>query len=422
MAECSIREYDAKKMLAKALEQCSNGKIEYSGNTVLKTPDNNYDDLAEKNNWLLTEKLVVKPDQLFGKRGKYGLLGLNLTYSEVQKWISEKQEKEITIDKTSGLLTHFIIEPFVPHEQEYYISIETDRSYDMIRFSYEGGIEIEDNWEKILEIPVEINKDITKINFDSKLNSDENKDVLISFIQTLLCFYKKYNFTFLEINPFAIKDGKVLPLDMVAKVDDTAGFMMGKLWNNLEFPTSFGKKLLPEEQYIKDLDSKTGASLKLTILHPKGRIWTMVAGGGASVIYADTISDLGMGTEIANYGEYSGNPSMDETYEYAKTLLEMMLRPNDGKNRVLIIGGGIANFTDVAKTFTGINKALREFKTQLVNQKTKIYVRRGGPNYEEGLRNIASVGEEIDVPIEVYGPETHMTEIVRLGVEVIKAN
>jgi hypothetical protein len=34
---------------------------------------------------------------------------------------------------------------------------------------------------------------------------------------------------------------------------------------------------------------QTGASLKLTILNPKGRIWTMVAGGGASVIYADTV-------------------------------------------------------------------------------------------------------------------------------------
>ncbi|XP_021838291.2 acyl carrier protein SF2, chloroplastic isoform X1 [Spinacia oleracea] len=33
----------------------------------------------------------------------------------------------------------------------------------------------------------------------------------------------------------------------------------------------------------------TSASLKFTVLNPKGRIWTMVAGGGASVIYADTV-------------------------------------------------------------------------------------------------------------------------------------
>ena len=73
--------------------------------------------------------------------------------------------------------------------------------------------------------------------------------------------------------------------------------------------------------YIR-LDSKTGASLKLTILNPKGRVWTMVAGGGASVVYADTISDLGAGHELANYGEYSGAPSEEHTYEYARTLLD----------------------------------------------------------------------------------------------------
>ena len=40
----------------------------------------------------------------------------------------------------------------------------------------------------------------------------------------------------------------------------------------------------------KTLLFQTSASLKLTVLNPKGRIWTMVAGGGASVIYADTVS------------------------------------------------------------------------------------------------------------------------------------
>ena len=50
----------------------------------------------------------------------------------------------------------------------------------------------------------------------------------------------------------------------------------------------------------------------------------MVACGGASVAYADTISDLGFGHELANYGEYSGAPSRDMTYEYAKTILQLM--------------------------------------------------------------------------------------------------
>ncbi len=63
------------------------------------------------------------------------------------------------------------------------------------------------------------------------------------------------------------------------------------------------------EEYVHDLDGKTGASLKLSILNPKGRIWTMVAGGGASVIYADTVGDLGFAEELGNYAEYSGAPN-----------------------------------------------------------------------------------------------------------------
>ena len=39
----------------------------------------------------------------------------------------------------------------------------------------------------------------------------------------------------------------------------------------------------------------------------------MVAGGGASVIYADTVGDLGYAHELGNYAEYSGAPSMAET-------------------------------------------------------------------------------------------------------------
>jgi len=45
----------------------------------------------------------------------------------------------------------------------------------------------------------------------------------------------------------------------------------------------------------------------------------------------------------------------------------------------------------------------------------KIYVRRGGPNYKEGLKNMKDMGKRIGIPIEVYGPETHMTKIVSMA-------
>src|SRR5580704_1606662 len=109
----------------------------------------------------------------------------------------------------------------------------------------------------------------------------------------------------------------------------------------------------------------------------------MVAGGGASVIYSDTICEYGGASELANYGEYSGAPSEQQTFEYAKTILGLMTKEKDPRGKVLIIGGGIANFTNVAATFKGIVKALSDFQAKLVEHKVSIYVRRAGPNYQE---------------------------------------
>ena len=83
----------------------------------------------------------------------------------------------------------------------------------------------------------------------------------------------------------------------------------------------------------------------------------------------------------------------------------------------IMIGGGIANFTDVANTFKGIIKALTEYKQKLQENKVKIYVRRGGPNYQEGLSQMRMLGKKIGVPVEVYGPETHMTKIVSMALK-----
>lgn len=95
--------------------------------------------------------------------------------------------------------------------------------------------------------------------------------------------------------------------------------------------------------------------------------------------------------ELGNYAEYSGAPSTAETYVFAKTLLNWCAKgmsggkgnliqdvfcclhrcgsPTaaqllpctcsatanpDGRRRALVVGGGIANFTSVSSTFTGM--------------------------------------------------------------------
>jgi ATP-citrate lyase beta-subunit len=220
-----------------------------------------------------------------------------------------------------------------------------------------------------------------------------------------------------------LDNNKMAILDLVARLDDTAGFLMADKWGDIEFPTAFGmEEKSPEEKAIAEADAKSGASLKLTILNPMGRIWTMVAGGGASVVYADTIADFAGVKDLANYGEYSGGPTTAETEFYAETIFDLMTRHKDPRGKILIIGGAIANFTDVAKTFTGIINAFEKYADKLKEHGTKIYVRRGGPNYEKGLKDIKEAAERLGLYIEVYGPETHVTDIVRMALEEDKGD
>ena len=422
MAQKAIREADGKQMIARLLKDYTDGKYTVENKFLSIGPDTDLKKLPDKYKWLTKEKLVVKPDQLIKRRGKSKLLLLNADWKDVEKWIKERINKPITVGIVTGVLDHFIVEPFVTHREndEYYLAIISKREGDEILFHHEGGINVGDVDAKALRMVVPIGGYPNVAEIEKRLLGkvpSERKKLIAGFIEGMFKFYSDLNYAYLEINPFVVTGNKIYPLDLAAKLDDTAEFVSGQKWGGIDFPSPFGRTLSKEEAYIEELDSKTGASLKLTILNPEGRVWTMVAGGGASVIFADTITDLGFMGEMANYGEYSGDPNEEFTYLYARTVLDLMTRKKNPKGKFLLIGGGIANFTDVANTFKGIVRALREYKNKLAENKVKIYVRRGGPNYKEGLRIMRELGSELGVPIEVYGPETHMTKIVTMALK-----
>ncbi|KAL6956787.1 ATP-citrate synthase alpha chain protein 1 [Sarracenia purpurea var. burkii] len=380
-------------------------------------------ELVEKEPWLSSEKLVVKPDMLFGKRGKSGLVALNLDLAQVAVFVKDRLGKEVEMGGCKGPITTFIVEPFIPHNEEFYINIVSERLGSSISFSECGGIEIEENWDKVKTILVP-----TGVTFTSEICAPlvatlplEIKAEIEEFIKAIFTVFLDLDFTFLEMNPFTLVNGKPYPLDMRGELDDTATFKNFKKWGNIEFPLPFGRVMNTTESFIHGLDEKTSASLKFTILNPKGRIWTMVAGGGASVIYADTVGDLGFASELGNYAEYSGAPNEEEVLQYARVVIDCATADPDGHKRALVIGGGIANFTDVAATFNGIIRALKEKESKLKAARMHIYVRRGGPNYQRGLAKMRTLGEEIGIPIEVYGPEATMTGICKQAIQCITA-
>lgn len=201
-----------------------------------------------------------------------------------------------------GVLRNFIVEPFVPHaeDEEFYVCIQSNRDYDEILFCPQGGVDVGNVDEKALKLKVPtgetVNEQQVKDELISESLNQKAREVVAKFVSELFAVFVENNFTYLEINPLVFTNDRIHVLDLAAKLDQTAEFESGKRWNSalkrdendptvIDFPAPFGRDLTREEQYVAELDSKTGASLKLTILNKDGRIWTMVAGGGASVAY-----------------------------------------------------------------------------------------------------------------------------------------
>src|SRR3989338_391886 len=360
MARKKIREYDAKRLFWKhfsSMWKGAGGPLALSSvadRSLAVCSSTNFRELKHEHPWLNTTKLVVKPDILIGQRGKHDLVKLNCTIAEAEQFVDSRLNQTITVHWTSGPVTHFLLEPFIPHAAEYYVSIVPSRLSNTIHFSAYGGVEVEENWGKMKEVELVVAERIEEADLSSfKAQvlerggvSEGQAERVVEFVRTLYRMFMELDFAMIEINPFVFPTAadesltELVPLDFVSELDDTAFFKNRNKWvDGIEFPQPFGAILSSEEKFVQALDAKTGASLKLTILKHTGRIWNLVAGGGASVIFADTVCDFGFAHELANYGEYSGAPNEEETYQYAKTVIDLATRRPDAHSRALLIGG-----------------------------------------------------------------------------------
>ena len=136
MSAKAIREYHGKKIVS---DQLPNHNLE--NRALLISPLNcDFAGLAAAHPWVHETRLVVKPDQLIKRRGKAGLLGLNKTWVECVEWVSARMNKEQQVERVSGVLDHFIVEPFVPHadSDEYYICIQVNDHVSIPFYMYAG--------------------------------------------------------------------------------------------------------------------------------------------------------------------------------------------------------------------------------------------------------------------------------------------
>ncbi|MBI4033119.1 MAG: hypothetical protein HY377_01200 [Candidatus Blackburnbacteria bacterium] len=394
MARQRITEFRAKTILF------GNLNIPYDGGAVTAGRDG-----AERIKELDShKKYVFKVDDGIKKRMKKGLVALKVGPGEARK------ARELF--KKKGY-KRFLVEEFIEHrpDQEKFLSLERTREGLTVYYSGRGGIDIEDNQDQI-------HKDILTSNNTAKIA--KFLGVRPQTLQTIKEAFDEFYFSFLEINPLVVKDGKVYFLDLAVEVDSAAMFFVKNAWTENDFAYGDIKPKTEEEQAVERLARRSQASLKLDVLNPDGSIFVLLSGGGASIVLADEVYNLGLGKELANYGEYSGNPNEEETYLYAKNVLSLLVK-SKARKKILIIGGGVANFTDIRTTFNGIIRAIGEVKERLKIQHVKVFVRRGGPHQEEALQAMEEFLKQGGLYGAVSGPDMILTEIVKQGLDWVKS-
>jgi ATP citrate (pro-S)-lyase len=195
-----------------------------------------WDQLVKENPWLLTQKLVVKPDQLIKRRGKLGLVCVNVDLHEVKKWIALKAQTPTQVGRACGKLTHFIIEPFVSHVQsdEFYVCIYSQRDGETILFHHEGGVDVGDVDAKAIKINVSIDDQLKISDLTNELLvnvvNQKRKEMLTQFIVSLFEVYMDLHFTYLEINPLVCTDSAIYILDLASRIDQTADYLCKTKW------------------------------------------------------------------------------------------------------------------------------------------------------------------------------------------------
>ncbi|WP_448378210.1 ATP-grasp domain-containing protein [Fervidobacterium sp.] len=267
---------------------------------------------------------VLKAQVLVGGRMKAGGIVVAENLEKSLEGIRKILRMKIKGEEPYGVL----VEEYIPHDTERYISLSIDRDVRDVVFVYSevGGVDIE---EFALKHPDQV----VRTNDIRELPKD-----LQEFANQLYEIFVRYDLTLLEINPFVLKDGDFYALDAVFHVDDSALFR--QLW-----------------AYEDDKETNSFVPFE------NGEIG--VIGCGAGIVMATIDALVEYGYKPASFCDLGGGATNESVYAALERVKKLC------NKAVLNIFGGITDCLEIAK-------GVINFKNE--NPEFEIYMRLSGNN------------------------------------------
>jgi len=320
---------------------------------------------ASKAAQVLGLPVMLKAQVLVGGRGKAGAIIKASSPAEV-----ESAFKKLTSAPISGVTpTIILVEEFLRHSRELYLSVVLDRgkrSYVMIA-SGEGGVEVESVGEKhTLELKGDVNE-LGLSDIASRLKLDSMQEEFKRVARHLARLTSDIEAELVEINPLVFDDsGRAVALDAKIITDDNALFRHPEIAS------------LVERGSLEAQAEKRGFSF----VELDGDVAVVGNGAGLVLSSLDLVCDAG--GSPACFLDLGGGASA-ETVNAAMKLVGEWPK---AKTIFLNIFGGITRCEDVA---TGLIAALEEGSL-----KKDVFARISGSGEEEARKMLR------DRPIKMY--------------------
>ncbi|PAT39977.1 ADP-forming succinate--CoA ligase subunit beta [Vandammella animalimorsus] len=322
---------------------------------------------------------VVKAQIHAGGRGKGGGVKVAKTLDDVKTLAGQILGMQLVTHQTGAegqKVRRLYIEEGADIQQEYYLSVVTDRASQKVAFiaSSEGGMDIEEVAHKTPEKIVKVFVDPLAGMSDAQAQELAKgvgmpEDSVPQFVDVCKKLYQCYMDTdasLVEINPLnRDSKGNIIALDAKFNFDSNALFRHEEI------------------VALRDLDEEDPAEVEaskfdLAYISLDGNIGCLVNGAGLAMATMDTIKLFG--GEPANFLDVGGGATPEKVTEAFKIMLQ-----NPKVKAILVnIFGGIMKCDTIA---TGVITA-----SKAVNLQVPLVVRMKGTNEELGKKMLAESG------------------------------